>query len=49
MNYDKKRIVCCSFCKYFMRSDHYGCWFCSLHNHLAEPDGRCTWGEEVDG
>ena len=41
-----KRIVCCSFCKHFIRSDYYNCWFCALKHHPAEPDDRCTFGEE---
>lgn len=46
MSYEIKRVTACLFCRHFAKSERYGRWFCSLHNHAAEPDDRCTWGEE---
>ena len=34
------------FCAHWMESKHYHCWFCSLHNHVAEEDDFCSWGSE---
>lgn len=48
MNYERKRVVVCAFCRYFMYSEHFSCWFCSLHHHLTEVDDRCTFGDEVE-
>lgn len=44
----RKRKVLCAFCAHFMESRRYGCWFCSLHNHVAEADDFCSFGSEAD-
>jgi len=49
VNYEIPRITRCALCRYFVKSAHCDRWFCSLHYHIAEENGGCTWGEEVDG
>lgn len=47
MTREIKRITRCALCAWFMRSEHYGTWFCSLHSHEAGEHDGCTWGKEA--